>query len=148
MTSFIFLSFIPSTDIICDIFEWLQVHFMSPKLIPIGHMYAFVQKFHSTTSWACPIFARPLIKCATFYSSTQNDMNKFSRWCRWECSWAFLHKIVMQYTQYMYICVIILTVLNVISTTTCVYFNTTQCDIQLGFFLTELCLHTPPQWPS
>ena len=118
-------SFIPSTDIIRDIFEWLEVHFMSPKFMLIGDMYAFVQKCHST--YACPIYARPLIKCATFCPSTQNSMKKVSRWCQWKCSWAFLQKSVMQYTQYMYICVIIITVLDVKLTTTCVtscvYFN-------------------------
>ena len=119
--------FIPSTDIICDIFEWLQVHFISPKFMLIGDMYEFVQKIHSTTPWACPIYARPLIKCATFCPSTQNAMDKVSSWCRWKCRWVFVHKSVMQYTQYMYICVIIIILLNVISTTTCVtscfYFN-------------------------
>ena len=84
------------------------------------------KKCHSITPWACPIYARPLIKCATFCPSTQDAMDKLSRWCRWKCSWAFLHKSVMQNTQYMYICVIIISVLNVISTTcvtSCVYFN-------------------------
>ena len=33
---------IPSTDIICDIFEWLQVHLMSPNIMLISDMYAFV----------------------------------------------------------------------------------------------------------
>ena len=61
MTNCIFFYFIPSTDIIRDIFEWLQVHFMSPKFMLIDDMYAFVQKCHSTTPWACPIYARPLI---------------------------------------------------------------------------------------
>ena len=89
-----FFSFIPSTDIIHDIFEWLQVHFMSPKFMLIGDMYAFVQKFHSTTPWACPIYARPLRKCATFCPCTQDAMDKISRWCQWQCSWAFLHKSV------------------------------------------------------
>ena len=74
-----FFSFTPSTDIIHDIFESLQVHFISPKFMLIFHMYAFVQKFHSTTPWACPIYTSPLIKCATFYPSTQNAMNKVSR---------------------------------------------------------------------
>ena len=123
----VFFSFIPSTDIIRDIFEWVQVHFMSPKFMLISDMYAFFQKCHSTTPWACPIYARPLIKCETFCPSMQDDTNKLSRCCQWQCSWSFLHKSVMQNTQYMYICVIILSVLNVISTTTCVtscvYFN-------------------------
>ena len=123
----VFFSFITSTNIIRDIFEWLQVHFMSPKFMLISDMYAFVQKFHSTTPWACPIYARSLIKCPTFSHSTQNAMNKVSRWCLWKCSWLLLHKSVMQYMQYMYICVIIIIVLNVVSTTTCVtscvYFN-------------------------
>ena len=74
-----FFPFIPSTDIIHEIFERLQVHFMSPKCMLIGDMYAFVQKFHSTTPWECPIYARPLIKCLTFFPSTQNAMDKFSR---------------------------------------------------------------------
>ena len=127
VTNYIFFSFIPSVDIIRDIFEWLQVHFMSPKFMFIGDMYAFVQKCHSTTPWAHPIYARPLIKCATLCPSTQDAMDKLSRWCWWQCSSAFLHKSVMQNTQYMYICIIIISVLNVISTTTCatscVYFN-------------------------
>ena len=93
----------------------------------ISDMYAFVKKCHSTTPWACPIYTRPLIKCATFYPSTQDAMDKLSRWCEWQCSWAFLHKSVMKNTQYMLICVIRISVLNVISTTTCVtscvYFN-------------------------
>ena len=37
-----FFPFILSIDIIHDIFEWLQVHFMSPKFMLIGDMYAFV----------------------------------------------------------------------------------------------------------
>ena len=120
MTNYIFFSFIPSIDIIRDIFEWLQVHFIFPKFMLISDMYAFFQKIHSTTPWACTIYARTLIKCATFYPSTQNDMDKVSRWCLCQCSWAFMHKSVMQYMQYMHICVIIIIVLNVISTTTCV----------------------------
>ena len=120
-------SFIPSSDTISAIFEWLQVHFMSPKFMLIDDMYEFIQKLHSTTPWACPIYARPLIKCATFCPSTQDAMDKLSRWCRWQCSWAFLHKSVMKNMKYMYICVIIIRVLNVILTTTCVtscvYFN-------------------------
>ena len=140
VTNCIFFSFIPSTDIIRDIFEWLQVHFMSPKFMLISHMYVFVQKCHSTTPWAFPIYARPSIKCANFCPSTQNAMNKVSRWCWWQFSWAFPHKSVMQYTQYMYICVIIITILNVISTTTCV----TNC-----VYLTYHGLHfSNDLWPK
>ena len=126
MTNCIFF-FNFSINIIRDIFEWLEVHFMSLKFMLIGDMYAFVQKCYSTTPWACPIYVRPLIKFATFCPSTQDAMDKISISCRWQCSWAFLHKSVMQNMQYMYICVIIISVLNVISTTTCVtscvYFN-------------------------
>ena len=127
VTNYISFSLIPSTDITREIFEWLQVHFMSLKFMLIGHMYAFVENFHSTTPWECPIYARPLIKCATLCPSTQNDMNKVSRWCQWQCSWAFMYKSIMQYTQYIYICVIMIILLNMILTTTCVtscvYFN-------------------------
>ena len=78
-----FFSFIPSIDIIRDIFHskvLLQVHFMFPKFMLIGHMYAFVQKIHSTTPWACPIYGRPLIKCAIVtnikYINIKNNINR------------------------------------------------------------------------
>ena len=73
--------------------------------------------FHHTLGMSH--LCKALIKCAKFCPSTQNAMNKVSGGCWWQFSWAFLHKSVMQYTQYMYICVIVITVLNVISKMTC-----------------------------